>query len=385
MSDGFKAFRLGAQPNWANVDPAEPHSLEFAAQLLSEDPLVSLINRGYCAVPLPAETQDLYSAFYQTFQDFSAQDIAKKQEWAHVQFSPAKHTPNQYHGFSVVSGLKEQFMMRIGGKNSKIPFPTLGEFGVKGTNLYIALDQLCRKLARGVLQHLGSDKSLEKILDPVGWPENWEARAVSSSSSSKEEGDHVSTGYVPDDYVSSSIMDNFHYHGWQQQEPTKECEQDVDRKHKQFVNNHSAHTDSGLLTVVVISDEPALEVFDQQLEQWIALEKCVHALCRASDPANPLSHRRYATVFWGDSVEYLSRTLLKPSLHRVEKADGERFSVVFKQRTSPLGTAPRYQEDYELGYAQLQSLTKDRTARLQNRGLLFAVAVGLLVRAYYCR
>jgi len=363
-------FRLGVQPEWANIEPAEHPSVSFTEKLLGEDPVTSLINRGYCVVPLSASTQDEYSAFYRSFQLFSAQDIKKKSEWAHVQFDPAKHTPNQYHGFSVVAGLKEQFMMRIGGKDSKIPFPTIGgDFGVEGTSLYIALDQLCRQLARGVLEKLtDSTEPLEKILDPVGFPETWQAARSS---------EYVSTGYLPQGYVSSSIMDNFHYHGWQT-EPGGVQE----KQHKRFVNNHSAHTDSGLLTVVVCSDEPALEVFDLQEQVWIALEKCLHLRKQSKDD---LSHRRYATVFWGDSVDYLASPTLKACLHRVEKADGERFSVVYKQRTSPLGTAPRYQEDYELGLTQLQSLDRERTARFQNRFALFSLAVGFLARTYFSR
>jgi hypothetical protein len=363
-------FRLGVQPEWANVEPAVPPSAAFSNTLLGEDPVVSLINRGYCVVPLPASTQNQYSAFYQSFQLFSAQDIKQKSEWAHVQFDPAKHTPNQYHGFSVVAGLKEQFMMRIGGRDSKIPFPTIGgDFGVEGTSLYIALDQLCRQLARGVLENLTlSTNTLEKILDPVGFPEAWKAVRCSEG---------VSTGYLPPGYVSSSIMDNFHYHGWQS-EPGGVQE----KQHKRFVNNHSAHTDSGLLTVVVCSDEPALEVFDLQDQVWIALEKCLH-LHKANK--NDLSHRKYATVFWGDSVDYLSSPSLKACLHRVEKADGERFSVVYKQRTSPLGTAPRYQEDYELGLTQLQSLDRERALRFQNRAALFTLALGVLAKAYFFR
>ena len=33
------------------------------------------------------------------------------------------HSPNQFHGFSVVQGLKEQFMMRLCGKGTLLTTP----------------------------------------------------------------------------------------------------------------------------------------------------------------------------------------------------------------------------------------------------------------------
>ena len=51
---------------------------------------------------------------------------------------------------------------------------------------------------------------------------------------------------------------------------------------------------------------------------------------------------RYATIFWADSVSYLKAPGLQPCMHRVGKSTKERYSVVFKQRTSTLTTPCRY-------------------------------------------
>lgn len=89
-------------------------------------------------------------------------------------------------------------------------------------------------------------------------------------------------------------------------------------------------------------------------------------------------HRGYAIIFWSDSIEYLladkclssdasMQKKLVACLHRVQKCDAGRFSVVFKQRTTPLKTACRYdsflgrlslsyQEDFPLAKRQLGSL-----------------------------
>merc|ERR1712129_675633 len=75
-----------------------------------------------------------------------------------------------------------------------------------------------------------------------------------------------------------------------------------------------------------------------------------------------LCHRKYATFLWSDSVEYLNNAptvdkgndmvKLKPLFHRVADCKNERYSVVFKQRTAPLRTHCRYQEDYILASIQ---------------------------------
>merc|ERR1711933_114112 len=53
---------------------------------------------------------------------------------------------------------------------------------------------------------------------------------------------------------------------------------------------------------------------------------------------------------------------LKALFHRVADCENERYSVVFKQRTAPLRTHCRYQEDYILASIQQKVDTKSKNA-----------------------
>jgi len=213
--------------------------------------------------------------------------------------------------------------------------------GKTGMKLYEQLDQICRRTAHEAVKKLGIPaKKVDYLLDPVhhiGKPVERDP----------DHPDVCYSTYVPDGFVSSSIMDNFHYYNAFEKPVVKE------EGGERFYNNHSAHTDSGLLTVVVTTDEPGLEVYDQQLKQWIALEHHLHQHVKTSRK----SHRQYATIFWADSVSYLKAPGLQPCLHRVGKSTKERHSVVFKQRTSTLTTPCRYQEDYILADIQKKATT----------------------------
>lgn len=87
--------------------------------------------------------------------------------------------------------------------------------------------------------------------------------------------------------VTTSLLDVFHYFN---------SFSEVDQSDQKFKNNHNSHTDSGILTVVPCADIAGLEIFNQQLGVWVALEELLHA----RDDWESL-----ATVFWGDSVVYL--------------------------------------------------------------------------------
>lgn len=240
-------------------------------------------------------------------------------------------------------------------------FPQCGDgtFGSVGMQIYQILDLKSRALAKETMEMLGrSGQSVDDILDPVH-----EAHSNLEDNISKRGGCTFSQ-YVPDGYISSSIMDNFHYFA-----PSH-------AKHERFYNNHSSHTDSGLMTAVIVTDEPGLEVFDQRRNEWIAIEEEVMRFLETSGAVqqDPLCHRKYATFFWSDSVEYLNKapvervldenrnTVLKPLFHRVADCKGERYSVVFKQRTAPLRTHCRYQEDYILASIQLRADTQSKNA-----------------------
>jgi hypothetical protein len=109
-----KAFQLGEQPVWAGEEPAVDPGASFVAELLSQPPEAVLNARGYCLVTLDAETEACYSDFHADWLAFCA-DENEKIKAAQLQFEQATHSPNQYHGYSQVQHLKEQFMMRDQG------------------------------------------------------------------------------------------------------------------------------------------------------------------------------------------------------------------------------------------------------------------------------
>ncbi len=166
---------MGQQPHWANTEPAEFLSNGFIQTLLSEDPAESLITRSYAIVELPPAASEAYSRFHDVFEEFSRQDEAHKLPYAFQQFSPQMHSPNQFHGFSVMEGLKEQFMMRLGGEGTSLALPSLLpkseiDFGVAASQVYIYLDQICRVYANRVLDRADEGRAryrLNEILDPL--------------------------------------------------------------------------------------------------------------------------------------------------------------------------------------------------------------------------
>jgi hypothetical protein len=109
------SFALGEQPEWAGTEAVDEtvDAVSFISTLLQEDPSESLLRRGYCIVSVDDEYLQLSSAFHSTFEEFCALPEEEKHKFAFLQFDPNTHSPNQYHGFSTVDGLKEQFMVII--------------------------------------------------------------------------------------------------------------------------------------------------------------------------------------------------------------------------------------------------------------------------------
>lgn len=360
-----KDFQLGDQPEWANTEAAvAKEGVAYVAQLIDESPARSLLTRGFAVVELAQATREKYDVFHIGFENFCALPREERAKHALLQFDKAAHSPNQYHGYSEVANLKTQFMMRLQGHGGSLLMPQ--ELQGAGPPLFQDMDALCRDLEGKVLAAKGMDKRvLSHILDPT--PKSpVEAICVS-------DGNVVCSSYLPDGFVSSSIMDNFHYCG----EAASPLEENKDQEHaERFVNNHSSHTDSGLMTAVVTTDVPGLEVLDQSCNEWIAIEQHMHEFAKAQG----VDHRSFAVFFWGDSVVHLGVEGATPSLHRVQRTDKERFSVVFKQRTSPLTTPPRYQEDYDLIGIQNRALAPMKEAAARRRlhlllaGSMLAVA-----------
>mmetsp|Transcript_14072 Transcript_14072/g.17743 ORF Transcript_14072/g.17743 Transcript_14072/m.17743 type:complete len:128 (+) Transcript_14072:161-544(+) len=104
-------FSLGEQPEWAGISACVPKGKEFIEVLLT-NPTPCLIERGYAVVKVSQELYSCYSAFHAVWEEFSALPQEEKSRYAVQQFNQRTNSPNQYHGFSVVRGLKEQFMLR---------------------------------------------------------------------------------------------------------------------------------------------------------------------------------------------------------------------------------------------------------------------------------
>ena len=358
------SFVLGEQPQWIGIENCTEQPIELIEELL-KDPIVSLIERGYAVVELQESIINCYSDFHSIWEEWTSNNLEMKSKYAIYQFGEDNNrTPNQYHGFSVVDKLKEQFMIRAGGKNAILPtpgvLPNCGKnFGDISLSLLIHCDRTCRNYISQVLKRLNLPKSnLDNILDPV----MSRCKNIISRNNNTETS---YSNYLPDEYISSSIMDNFHYFNHFQQDG------DTDER---FINNHGSHTDSGLMTLVVCTDVPGLEVKDQKLDCWISLEQMLHQYAKEKQ----VNHRKYATIFWGDSCEYLDKTgqcKLNPSFHRVAQCKGERYSVVFKQRTCVCKTPPRYQEDYHLAVKQMKIIDSLESKRKKLVILLAVVIV----------
>ena len=81
--------------------------------------------------------------------------------------------------------------------------------------------------------------------------------------------------------------------------------------------------------------------------------------------------------------EYLDKTgksKLTPSFHRVAQCTGERYSVVFKQRTCVCKTPPRYQEDYHLAVKQMKIID---SLEFQKKKLLIVLAAVIVFSICY--
>ena len=145
-----KKFQLGEQPEWAGREKNADIPISFIDELLSEDNSISLLNRGYCVIELDSLTVEYYSKFHKLIENFFNLNEKEKEKYALLQFNPNNNSPNQCHGYSQVSSLKEQFMMRcIGNNNNKneindksYTFPNnhtckeFGEFGMKRSAIF---------------------------------------------------------------------------------------------------------------------------------------------------------------------------------------------------------------------------------------------------------
>jgi hypothetical protein len=155
-------------------------------------------------------------------------------------------------GYSVVEGLKEQLMLRLGGADTaREMLVPLGastdnddegdaddeqgsrDLGILAAHYYAMADGLCRDVACDAVELYmkHSKRSVDEILDPEPLDGEYRpARVVAG----------VECGGLPRGYVTSSLLDCFHYYGGDALDGARHD------------SNHEAHTDSGIFVLLLI-------------------------------------------------------------------------------------------------------------------------------------
>jgi len=104
-------------PEWSGLDPnvEVEDPAKFIEELLNEDIATSLLQRGYAVFRLNEETKKVYSDFAVSLAMFCHQPLEEKAKYATLMESSnnSVFTPNQFHGYSRMEGLKEQFALMV--------------------------------------------------------------------------------------------------------------------------------------------------------------------------------------------------------------------------------------------------------------------------------
>ena len=326
--------------------------------LTNESSAESLVSRGYAIIKLPTETSFIYSSFYSLCKLFFNSSDKIKQSYSQIQFNENNKSPNSLHGYSLVKNTKQQFMIRYINSTSnqklkqmKTPNNAFNDdqkdnnsnnnnnnddFGVLGLLLFEKLDVLSRNIMNDVLTLYNKQESiLNDILDPIN---------ISNGNISRDK-QHCFGEYTLNGYISSSVLDCYHYFGITQNNNNK------DKSDDGYKYGHNVHNDSGLITLIPMTfNNPSLQVFDQKEDEWINIEKLLIEYCNNND-----KDKQYGIVILGESVNpYINKHInnlnntLKPCFYRIDNGKDDRFSVVYKQRTAPLRSHARYQEDFFL-------------------------------------
>jgi hypothetical protein len=237
------SFEIGAQPDWANTDPCSVAPAGYVEGLLQEGVPTTLVSRSFGVIELEAGDVDLYSQFHEVFFAFMRSPMEERQKYAILQFDQSTSSPNQFHGFSQVGGLKQQFLMRVGGAETAADIPTPAaatnssssiDFGVVATRLYARLDDVCRHLARAACENMDARGELiDVILDP----QLQHPTSTKPIDCVRVGGGVEARSYLPKGYISSSILDSLHYYKNDAPVTAEATHSDV------HVNNHAAHTD----------------------------------------------------------------------------------------------------------------------------------------------
>eukprot|EP00026_Physarum_polycephalum_P003683 Phypoly_transcript_03696.p1 GENE.Phypoly_transcript_03696~~Phypoly_transcript_03696.p1 ORF type:complete len:741 (+),score=176.56 Phypoly_transcript_03696:153-2375(+) len=294
-----------------------PQSADFVASLLNSE--TSLITRGYTVIELPHQIVSMYKILLKEYQGFVQTRTECRQK------SPTDKASTD-----------SEFQLRLCGKRTSVTTPSsikgdkgedMGKFGME---LHEQMDQICRNFVKGCLQkdHVPLAK-LDFILDPIqeiGAPAQREPFTPEICYSS----------YVPEGYISSSVLEISHA------QPRRAC------------------TDGGLLTAAITSDVAGLEIFDQELRQWIAIEQLIHEYA----PRANKYHSQFAILFWGKSASYLKGPPgFQPCEYRIRKGEKERYAIELKQRATPLTTPCLNKADQKLLETQLNAAKHARWSR----------------------
>lgn len=217
----------------------EPRS--FFQDLMKESPAHQMIKRGYAIVPISPDLTRIYGEFAESLALFCKQPLEEKLKFAQLKngtkMDDSRFTPNQYHGYSQMLGLKEQFMIRAAGRNTDLYLPAqVGpdrNFADLSLRLYEMLDQLGRRHLHAVSQQLGLRASaVDRVLDPVN------KRSIDPLLEDSDLGAKCATDYMFPGFISTSILDVFHYfNNFRSEEADKD---------DQFHNNH-AYVNAGCL------------------------------------------------------------------------------------------------------------------------------------------
>lgn len=247
--------------------------------------------------------------------------------------------------YSHVEFLKEYFQLRAAGTGfNGLRFPSR-KFAQTSLQVYKDFDLISRTTLWDLLQHIKVPRAeMDKMLDPLQRDESSELARVEFSEES------TTCDIVPPRYVSSCNLDIFHYFN----------DKDTETKWKM---NHYSHTDSGILSLIPCSNEPALDFFDMSLQQWLPLERVIH------EQASEGNFGEFGIFMVADSIQLLSKGSVRSGLHRVTRGPRPRDSIVFKQRGRPscpffrravfsagsgflltfvLDFGPRYEVDYKI-------------------------------------
>eukprot|EP01119_Soliformovum_irregulare_P000448 TRINITY_DN10309_c0_g1_i2.p1 TRINITY_DN10309_c0_g1~~TRINITY_DN10309_c0_g1_i2.p1 ORF type:complete len:241 (+),score=57.61 TRINITY_DN10309_c0_g1_i2:36-758(+) len=232
------SIKLGEQPQWVGLEPNVEVPDSFFDELIAEPVARSLLTRGYALVELPRDVRRNYADFALALKAFCEQSQEEKARFATMMPDSTKWSPNQFHGYSKMEGLKEQYMIRLTGKGSDLCLPGSyngnPHFGKTAILLYEHLDLICRDCLSQVAFDLGiRQEEIDRIIDPIFKDNTQDGPDHIKADEVEPHMYRVGSNYAYPEYVSTSLLDVFHYFN----SFTK-----ADGSFDKFTNNHNSHS-----------------------------------------------------------------------------------------------------------------------------------------------